>query len=88
MIRQYIKLSWYNWAVKDELCEPVETKVLFLTACLFIIVLLPHLWRAINNGIRLESFGGGGACIDSWILQKNIVIHQCTGGPLHPYILV
>ena len=46
MIRQYIKLTWYNWAVKDELCEPAEAKVLFLTACLFIIVLLPHLWRA------------------------------------------
>ena len=32
-----------------ELCEPAETKFLFLIPFLLIIVLLPHLWRVLYN---------------------------------------
>ena len=35
------------------------------------------------NSIGSESFQG--ARIDLWIAKENIVIHQCTGGLLHPY---
>ena len=46
-----------------EICELPETKVLFWMPCLFIIVLLPHLWRVRFLGrfkykTGLESFRG------------------------------
>ena len=61
--------------------------------CVFIILLLPHLWRVhvLEHFKKKKKKPGSdqnrsiGTRIDSWISKEKFVMHLCTGGLLHPY---